>query len=139
MLNINHNPSARDLRIFAALLPLFLALLGALRWFSGSPRTAQALWLAAVALAVIVAVFPRLRRRLYVGWMVVLYPVSWLISHIILALIFFVVATPIALLMRATGRDPMKRSFDKGAQSYWAPRPSRSGGKTDPTRYFRQF
>src|SRR4051812_7839395 len=139
MLNINRDPSPRDLRIFAGLLPVFFGIAGALRWYAGSPRTAQVLWVAAIALAVIVLVFPQARRKLYVGWMVVLFPVAWVISHLILALIFFLVATPIALIMRAAGRDPMKRSFDRAAPSYWTPRPSRGERKSDAARYFRQF
>jgi hypothetical protein len=35
---------------------------------------------------------------------------------------FFCVLTPMALLMRMTGRDAMKRRFDPTARTYWIER-----------------
>jgi hypothetical protein len=40
-----------------------------------------------------------------------------------------------ALVMRAVGRDPLARRFDRDAQTYWVER----GEQRDPARYFRQF
>jgi hypothetical protein len=42
-----------------------------------------------------------------------------IISPIVLGVLFFVVFTPIGLLMRMFGRDILGRSFDKSATSYW--------------------
>jgi len=63
------------------------------------------------------------------------YPIAWMVSHLILGVAYYLVATPIGLAMRLFGRDPLRREFDKSAQSYWiARRPNR-----DNARYFRQF
>jgi hypothetical protein len=53
----------------------------------------------------------------------------------VMALIFYLVVTPVAVIMRLVGRDPMERTFDRSAKTYWKPR------RTDPssTRYFRQY
>jgi hypothetical protein len=74
-------------------------------------------------------------RTLYVGWMSAGVPVGWTVSQVCLALAYYVVLTPIGLLMRALGRDPMQRSLDRSAKSYWveAPRPD------SLERHFRQF
>jgi len=135
MIEINHNPSRRDLLIFAALLPVLFAVLGALRWHAGSLAVAKALWIGGAALSMVVFVLPGFRRALYVGWMYAVYPVGWTASHLLLGVVYFVVATPVALLLRAMGRDPMRRSFDAAAPTYWTPRES----SRDPSRYFRQF
>jgi hypothetical protein len=37
--------------------------------------------------------------------------------------------------MRAAGRDPLARRFDRDAETYWVPREE----TPDPARYFRQF
>jgi len=135
MIDSRHHPSPRELRMFAVLVPVFFAIVGALRWHAGSPRAAQAVWLSGLVLTVMLVALPRSRRSLYVGWMMVLYPVSWVVSHLILAMIFFLVATPIAFALRAAGRDPMKRRFEATAKTYWQAREPAG----DPKRYFRQF
>jgi saxitoxin biosynthesis operon SxtJ-like protein len=135
MIEINHNPSRRDLLIFAALLPVLFAVLGALRWHAGSLAVAKLLWIGGAALSVLVFALPGFRRALYIGWMYVAYPIAWTMSHLLLAVAYFLVATPLALLLRALGRDPMRRRFDADAPTYWTPRE----GKRDPSRYFRQF
>ena len=44
------------------------------------------------------------------------------VSPIVLGILFFVVFTPVGLLMRVLHRDPMRRTWDAGARSYWIPR-----------------
>src|SRR5262245_30677561 len=135
MIQIDKHPSRRDLLIFAALLPIFFGIVGALAWRAQSPRLAAALWAAGAVAALVAFAVPRARRLLYLGWMYASYPIAWAISHLILAAIYFLIATPIAVVLRAIGRDPMLRKFDKAAKSYWVLRnPSR-----DAARYFRQF
>ena len=43
-------------------------------------------------------------------------------SFVLLASFYFLLLTPIALLFRLIGRDPLHRRFDRGESSYWAPR-----------------
>lgn len=49
--------------------------------------------------------------------------------------LYFVVFTPLGLLSRLLGRDPLTRRFDPHADSYWVPVASRE----DPSSYFEQF
>ncbi len=44
------------------------------------------------------------------------------VSPIVLGVIFYLVITPFALVMRAFGADPMRRKFDRGTDSYWIER-----------------
>ena len=135
MIEINRNPSRRDLLVFGAGLAVVFAVIGALRWRAGSPATAKVWWISGLALTVMFFAVPRIRRRLYVGWMYAIYPIAWTISHVVLGVAYFLVATPIAVTLRFFGRDPLQREFDKAARSYWVVRaPNR-----DDARYFRQF
>jgi hypothetical protein len=43
-------------------------------------------------------------------------------NPVIMGLIFFLAVTPTALIMRAMGKDPLRRKFDPTAQSYWIDR-----------------
>lgn len=134
MIEIDRNPSQRNLLIFACLLPVFFGLVGAARWHAGSPRTAEAIWIGGLVLSLVIVSVPAWRRPLYVGWMTAIHPLAWVASHVILFAIYAVVATPTALVLRALGRDPMQRRFDPGVDTYWVARRPR----VDASRYFRQ-
>jgi len=136
MIKINRQPSAKDLFWFGLLLPLFVAILGAiLRWQWGLPTAAWVVWIVGGVLAALFALVPPLRRPLYVGWMLAVFPIGWLVSHVVLGVVFYIVLTPIGLLMRLVGRDPLHRRFDRQARSYWIERHK----EIDSSRYFRQF
>ena len=116
------------------MLPVALAFLGALRWHAGSLRTAVGLWLAAILVAGLALALPRVRRWIYLGSSYIAYPVGWAASRLALGIVYFLVATPIAIALRAARRDLLQQRFDKAAKSYWIARqPSR-----DIMRYFRQ-
>ncbi len=74
-------------------------------------------------------------RRVYEIWMLAVAPVGWTVSQIVLGVVYYVVLTPIGLLMRGLGRDPMRRRIEPDAKSYWVER--RVDRK--PGDYFRQF
>lgn len=44
---------------------------------------------------------------------------GFIMTNVLLTLVFFLGVTPTGLLMRLSGRDPMHRKFDKNADSYW--------------------
>ena len=62
-------------------------------------------------------------------------PIGIVVSHVVLALIYFGLFMPIALVFRVIGRDPLHRRFEPEAQSYWVER----GGAPAAKRYFQQF
>ena len=77
----------------------------------------------------------KLAKSIYTKWMYAALPMGWTFSHIVLGVVFFLVMTPISLILRATGKDPMERRFDRSATSYWVAHEQ----VKDSSRYFRQF
>ena len=55
-------------------------------------------------------IWPRLLRPIYVAWMVLAFPIGWTISQLILAVMFYGLFTPIGLVFRLIGRDPLLRA-----------------------------
>ena len=45
-----------------------------------------------------------------------------IVSPLVMALLFFATVTPIALLMRLFGQDPLRLRLDRAAESYWIER-----------------
>ena len=128
---------SRGRQLLGLILPVAFALIG------GSVRAGVDPWnVATVAWAVgaagalgIWAVPSSFGRGLYYGWMFAALPVGWTISHVVLAAVFYVVMTPIGIVMRLAGHDPMRRRLDRAAQSYWIER----ANDPDARRAFRQF
>ncbi|MCG8557737.1 MAG: SxtJ family membrane protein [Proteobacteria bacterium] len=135
LIEINKNPSRRDLRVFGWMFPVFMGLVaGIVFWRFEAPRVAMVLAGIGASVGLLYAVAPPLRRPIYLGWIYLTMPIGYTISWTLLTLIYLVVLTPVGLLLRLFGKDPMNRKFDPTAQSYWRPHPGR-----DTASYFRQF
>jgi hypothetical protein len=136
IVEINWCPSQKELRVFALLeIVLFAVVAWLIASRLGAPIVAAVIFAVALAIGAVGLCAPRLLRPVYVVWMLAVYPLGWLVSHVAMALVFYLVITAIGLIMRACGRDPMQRRFDLRARTYWKPRPKEN--ETD--RYFRQF
>lgn len=130
------HPSHKVLRQFAALWLAFFLALGASQWcLRDRPWSGLALAAAAVLVGLPGLFRPALLRWIFVGWMVVVFPIGWLISLLMLTVVYFLVLTPVALFLRLRGRDLLDRKPAPEQPSFWEPKQS----PRDPRRYFRQF
>jgi hypothetical protein len=130
------NPSHKVLRQFAVLWLAFFLALGANQWcLKDRPLSGLALAAAAVLVGLPGLFRPALLRWIFVGWMVVVFPIGWLISLLMLAVVYFLVLTPVALFFRLLRRDLLGRKPAPERDSFWEPKQS----PRDPRRYFRQF
>jgi len=135
MVEINWNPTRGELRQFGLLCLAIFGAMAAYGYFSGgSPLAMRILAAAAAVGGTLGLVAPQVLRPIFVGWMIAAFPIGWTISHLLLGIIFFGVLTPIGLLLRVLGHDPMYRSFDRSAETYWNPHE-----QAEVKRYFHQF
>ncbi len=136
MIRIERDPSRRQLAVFGLAWLVFLGILGAISWEKSGARTeAIMLWAVAIAVPAIGLVFPRFLRLVFLGMSYATFPIGWGASHLILALLYYGVITPIGLIRRFSNNDPMGRRFDRGVETYWTPRETEEGTE----RYFKQF
>ncbi len=118
MIDLNLNPSKRDLRIFSLAALVFLTFVGWVVWRkSGSATAGGVLVAVGVLIAILGLSVPRAVRPLFVALMVINYPIGWVVTHVVMALIFYLVVTPLGVIMRLCGRDPMERRFDPTRQN----------------------
>jgi len=87
----------------------------------------------AVALAGLAASAPATLRPLNRLWVKLGLTLQKITNPLIMGVLFFGVFTPIALVFRLRGADPLNRAFDKSAGSYWN---SRAGESNDMRRQF---
>ena len=65
---------------------------------------------------------PRVLHPLNLAWARLGWLLGMIVSPIVMGAIFFLVLTPVALVMRARGRDVLQRRFDPQRRSYWLER-----------------
>lgn len=129
------NPTPRVLRQFAAAWLTFFLLFSADEiWRRGNASAGLAL--AVVSLVGVVGLIrPASVSLLFIAASAIAFPIGWLMSQIVLAIIFFAVLTPMAFLQRARGRDALGLKRKPEQSSFWSARGPRSG----PERYLKQF
>jgi hypothetical protein len=136
LLEINWAPSKRELRQFSLIWLVFFGLFGAfLIWRTGSLRPAYWVWGIAAPLGLIGVAFPAFMRPIFTLWMYLAFPIGWVFSHLIMMCVFYLVMTPIGLVMRLFGYDPLRLRIDPAATTYWQPRDP----NVPAARYFQQF
>lgn len=109
----------RGLREFALVTAgLFTGLFGLLLpWlFNASYPTWP--WLLGAVLAGWGIAAPTTLRPVYRVWMKFGLLLNRVTTPLVLGIVFYLVVFPIGLIMRLSGRDPMTREFDNGADSY---------------------
>ena len=136
IIEINRNPTQRELLIFCLLLGLFTGLVGLLTYFRwDSPAVAWGIWIGGGIITLLNFTVPPLRRVFYLTWMCVTFPIGWTISHTILAILYYGILTPTGLIMRLFRFDLMSRNLRSGRDTYW----EKYYPAANPKRYFRQF
>jgi len=136
LIEIDWNPGARQLRVFgfsAVIASIVLAGAFVLLWGLALVWAIVAL-AAGAAILLCSLVSPRAARVLYIALSAVGLPIGFVVSFVLLAAFYFLLLTPIALLFRLIGRDPLHRRFDHGDGSCWVPREP----TTSLDRYFHQ-
>jgi hypothetical protein len=75
-------------------------------------------WLLAIPFALTGLLRPPLLRPVYRGWMRFGLLLNRVMTPLILSLAFFLVLTPVAIVLRLLGKDAMQRRLDPEAETY---------------------
>ncbi len=133
--DLPRNPSIRTLRQFAGLWIVFFGGSGGWRWLVHDEASRGIVFALVASIGLLGLVKPSVMRPIFVGWMVVTFPIGWVVSRLMLIVVFYGVFTPIGLLFRVMGRDLLQLKRRSERTSYWASKPSASAGRS----YYRQF
>jgi len=133
--DLPRNPSAKILRQFAAAWLVFFGIIAARIYLHGHHFAGEIVGALAVVIGIAGLIKPSWVRRIFVGWMILAFPIGWLISQLMLALMFYLILTPVALIFRLIGRDLLSRKRPQNKSSYWMPKPP----PRDVRSYFRQY
>jgi len=134
--DIQFQPTKKVLRQFAVAWLVFLLAWAAHQWLArGHQQTALVLGVLAVVVGGLGLLVPATIRWIYIGCMIVAFPVGWVVSLVMLAVMFYGVITPMALFFRVRGRDLLHRAPPTEQASFWTAKSL----PLDVRRYFRQY
>ncbi len=125
----------KEVRKFGYLFAVVFSIIAAYTLYRGSSHWPWFLGAAILFLIAGIAAYPAL-RPVYVGWMKFAFVLGWINTRILLGLMFFLVFTPIGLVLRLMGKDLLDRKIDRSAKSYWVKRERKD---FEPERYKRLF
>ena len=131
LIDINRDPSTTQLRQFAlstlVMLPLVVWL-----W---SARTVPMVCASAAAFGILLCGWlrPGLLKPLFIGLSILTWPIGFIVSEVVLLVLFYAVFAPAGLISRLLRRDPLDLKPDSAVQGAWkAKKP-----ETDTSRYYR--
>ena len=78
----------------------------------------------------------RVLKPVYIVWMAFAFLLGWLNTRLLLGLFFYLIITPIGLVLRLTGKDLLDKKIDREAETYWKKREKK---EFEPSRYERLF
>ena len=139
---VNWNPDTAARRTFAkslvvgfpclALVLLFAGYLTGKGWnFDPSLKLGGI----GAAAGVLFYAMPAVAKPFYVVWYALACCIGLIVGNVVLALIFYVLVTGIGLARRFFGSQPIRKTPDRLAKTYWIDAPVVS----NPKRYFSQF
>ncbi|MEW6351061.1 MAG: SxtJ family membrane protein [Thermodesulfobacteriota bacterium] len=129
-------PTGRDLTLLAIVFLVGFGLIGSYFLFWKGKGSGY-VWLCVGVGLALLRVIPPLFRLVYRLWISFSVCIGYFVSRLILTSVFFLVITPIGIIMRILGKDPMDRKIDKAAESYWQPKTDQA--ELTVERYERQF
>ncbi len=75
-------------------------------------------------------------QPVYTVWMKLAHVLAWINTRILLGLFFYLVLTPVGVVMRLLGKDLLDKKIDRAAPTYWVKREETSLRRN---RYERLF
>ncbi len=128
-----HRKEKRDIRMVFLVFSLFFSVIA----WKNYPSNLSFAFSGLVVVQVLTLIFkPILLRPAFRVWLKVTHFIGKVNTQIILTLLYYLVFTPYALVMRLFGRDSMQRKL-KSTGTYWES--FEFEGLKDKTRYEKQF
>lgn len=140
MLDIDTS-SKTEQRKFGLVMAAAISILGLLRAvirFALHGTLANPLWffIVAVPFLALGLIWPKGLKPVFVAWIKLALVLNWIVTHVLLTVVFFLIIIPMGIVMRLFSEDPLKRKWLPQANSYWE-EPEEQPEAFD--RYLNQF
>jgi hypothetical protein len=142
LVQLNWKPSAKELRSFGAIFLVGFVIIGLVKYFSPFEwliSRNQNVGLTFIIIGVVVGAIgltgTKLALPLYWIWLSIAFVMGNIVSRVIIAVIYYLVVTPVGWLAWLVGRDKLQLKKKKNQQTYWV----KTSLPKEPRKYERQF
>ena len=114
----NIKSEKRDLRKFGITIGIILLIItGFLFW--KEKESFQILLTFGVTFCILGIAIPFILKPIYWVWMLFAIILGWIMTRVILSLLFYIIFTPIGLILQFFGKQFLELRWDKSKESYW--------------------
>ena len=107
-----------DLRKFGITIGVILLIIaGFLFW--KEKESFQTLLTFGITSCILGIAVPFILKPIYWVWMIFATILGWIMTRVILSLLFYIIVTPIGLIPRFFGKQFLELRWDKSKESYW--------------------
>lgn len=117
----SENVEGSSNRTFGLVFTALFAIIAVFPLFSGGGIQWWSLALA-LSFLIVALVFPKVLTPLNRAWTRFGLLLHKIVNPIVLGFLFYVVVTPLGLLMRLFGKDPLRLHWDRRGSTYWIER-----------------
>lgn len=137
LVDINWKPDRNELRKFGEASLAMLTVIALVLFWLERMSAVTSLYLCAAGLGIFILsrISTYLVKPFYLLLYMVALPIGLVLGHLLMAVFYFIILTPVGLIFRLIGRDPLKRKLDPIAKTCWMPHRPYDSVK----RYFNQF
>lgn len=114
----NIKSEKKHLRMFGITIGLIMIIIAGYLYLKGS-ETFQLFFVVGVLLCVFGVSKPFVLKQIYWIWMIFATIVGWIMTRVILSLLFYMIFTSIGLILRLFGKQFIELSWNKSKDSYW--------------------
>ncbi len=132
----HHEVTLGSNRNFGLVFFVVCLLVGGYQWYHGNLEIMKIALIASVVFLVPALLFPKVLYPFNLLWFKFGNLLHKIVSPLIMGVMFFLIVTPLALLMRSLGKRPLELHPDKNKDSYWT---IRETPELDPESFKRQF
>ena len=120
MLDLDRPKTKTELRNFGFVMAAAFLIISSIAFWKDNPIGIVFLSIS-VVFAITGLIYPSMLRPLEKAWMKLAYYLSIVMTTVILSLVYYLILTPIGLVMRMLGKDLLKKKLDRSQSSYWEP------------------
>ena len=131
----NIKESKKDLRKFGLTVGIVFLAIAAFLFWKGK-ESYLALGIVGGFLVIVGLLFPIILRPLNKTWMTLAILMGWVMTRVILTILFFTVLTPLGFIAKLFGKNFLDLKLDKEQNSYWEIREKK---EIKPIDYEKQF
>ena len=108
----------QDLRDFGFKLALGLNILGCIMFYR---HKGHFIWFSGIGSIILILslLYPRLLRPIKQVLDMIIFSIKWLITMVSMVIVFYLIITPLGILLRFFKKDLLDQKIKKGVPSYW--------------------